>query len=160
MVQGVGRERQRQNSVLGRWSWRCRVVSPIAVAVVAAALSGCGSSNATNEAEKAFRRWNELAMKGDPGASAFVCADPGKEEAYDSPITSYSSGFAAARSGVADGISAKLHVEADGKRATADFTDPGTASDGDEEDVFVSLVYEQGRWKVCRVQITAAGGFG
>ena len=60
----------------------------------------------------------------------------------------------------ANGGSANLHVEADGKRATADFTDPGTGSAGDEDDVFVSLVQEQGRWKVCRVQITAAGGFG
>lgn len=128
--------------------------------IAVATVSGCGSSNLTTDPQKTFRRWNELAVKNKPGASAYVCADPGNEDAYDSPITSYSSGFPAALDGVPNGVSVKLHAETSGQRASVDFTDPGTASAGDEEDVFVSLVSEQGRWKVCRVQITAAGGFG
>jgi hypothetical protein len=132
----------------------------VASTFLAATLSGCASSNATSDPEAAFHRWNELAVKGDPSAAELFCTDPGKEDTYDSPITRYSSGFPALLRSPPHGIAAKIHVEASGKRATVDFTDAGTASAGDEEDVFVSLVHEHGRWKVCRVQTTAAGGFG
>ncbi len=109
-----------------------------------------------------FRRWNELAGESDPKALALICAAPGTEDTYDSPITSYRAGFPVVR---ADGSGNKvpaLHVGRNDENGSAviDFTDPGTSTVGDEDDVYVSMVKERTGWKVCRVQITAAGGFG
>ena len=45
--------------------------------------------------------------------------------------------------------------------AVADFLDRGSdAGEADDQDVFVTLVVEDGEWKVCRYQATASGGLG
>ncbi len=126
---------------------------------VSSALIGCTSTGSMASPETVFRQWNTLAGAGDAKAANHLCAKPASPTDFDDPITAHPSGFAAAR-GNAQTKPVELNISVDGDRATIDFTDPGTEKSGDEEDVFVSLVKEAGNWKVCRAQITAAGGIG
>ena len=53
-----------------------------------------------------------------------------------------------------------LNVQVDRDTATVDFLDVGTDGEGDDSNVFITLVKEDGGWKVCRSQATARGGTG
>ena len=107
-----------------------------------------------------FRRWNELAATNDPKGRSLTCADPGTADDYESPITAYPTGFPVVRSSGSYVPAMYTNTNPGDVHAVIDFTDPGTSTKGDEDDVFVKLVKERTGWKVCRVQITAAGGFG
>ena len=127
--------------------------SSLPVLFVVCLTARCGASDRSESPEAVFRSWNAAAVVGDTSAEMFVCSNPSGDDSYDSPVSEHSAGFKAA-------LAAPLNVNVDGASAVVDFTDPGTSAEEQPEDVFVSLIKERGDWKVCRVQITAAGGFG
>jgi hypothetical protein len=132
----------------------------LVVMIAATVLGGCRQSAKREGPEALFRRWNALATAGDAKAKSLVCAAPTSDETNET-ITRYSSGFAVL-SGSSSTSSPSLNVNVDDAagRAVIDFSDPGTPAPDDDQDVFVSMVTEGGTWKVCTVQITAAGGIG
>lgn len=125
----------------------------VTLLVFTLSLTGCGDTGDKNSPEAAFRRWNEAATAARSGVGSFVCSGLETDDSNSSPIVGFGSGFPAA-------LDAELNSNVNGARAVVDFVDPGTSAVGDEEDVYVSLIKEEGSWKVCRVEITAAGGIG
>lgn len=120
--------------------------------VVVAMISSCAIEDGSIAAvTKTFKRWNDLARSGDPEAAQFICDNPPVEDAYTAPILAGHRGFA---------MPGELNVQVNGDMATVDFLDSGTDEKGDDTDVFINLVKERGGWRVCRSQITAAGGIG
>jgi hypothetical protein len=128
---------------------------------VACLLLGCGASRPVGP-EEVFRRWNQLAVRGSSEAPSLLCANPPTTPEFDDPIAKDAPGFRTmlGRPLIGGPIDLKVFVDPNGTQAFLDFTDPGTAEVGDEEDVYVLLVRESEQWKVCTSRVVAAGGIG
>ncbi len=129
---------------------RSAAVTTVIVAVTM--ISSCAAEEDSIAAvTTTFNRWNDLARSGDPEAARFICDNPPVEDAYTAPILARHRGFA---------VPGELNVQVNDDTATVDFLDAGTHEEGDDTDVFINLVKENGGWRVCRSQITAPGGIG
>ncbi len=124
-------------------------------------LSACGgsqhadptpSSTPTEAVKAVFLRWNSSAKNGDSKAAMFLCASPEISENEPDPVPPDHPGF---------NVPDDINVQVGDGTAGVDFLDPGIdAGLADDEDVFVTLIQQNGSWKVCRYQVTAAGGIG
>jgi hypothetical protein len=118
---------------------------------------GCASSSddrneVRSEVRAAFERWTMAAGSGDRSVVAgLICEAPSSFPESHDPIDATSTGF---------GSPNDLNINTDGATAIVDFTTNQGDTQGEMSDVFVHLVREDGRWKICSVQITAPGGVG
>jgi hypothetical protein len=113
-------------------------------------LVGC-QNPASPEAQMtaAFNRWNEMALLRDPGAARLLCkgvANP--DPAYFGMIDQTNRGYSGA---------SQVTVSVTGNTGEVDFNNE---LDDDYEMVYVHMVKQGGKWKVCYEQTTGPGGFG
>jgi hypothetical protein len=120
---------------------------PVAGVLLGLGLAGCANPTSSEaQATAAFNRWNQMALTRDPGASLMLCTgvvtfDP----AFEDRIESGHPGFP---------NPSKLSVSVAGNTAEIDF------DDDKQQDVYVQLAKQSGKWRVCSAQTTAPGGFG
>jgi hypothetical protein len=128
-----------------------RPISAVILALFAVGLLGCADSKKkTAGATSAFLEWNALVIAGDPAASQGICSKPVDDFSLD---PNRDRGFQ---------VSGEISSSVTGQSATVAFESKDTDGNGPlrTQDIYVDMVKESGTWKVCRIQRTAAGGFG
>ncbi len=96
-----------------------------------------------------FSRWNQMALDGNPNADQFLCAGVANPDpAYFGMIVPTSRGYARP---------SNVTVTITGNSGEVAFHN---GLDANYEMVYLHMVKQGGKWKVCYEQTTGPGGFG